>query len=417
MKVLLSAYACEPNRGSEPGVGWHWATALAGLGHEVAVITRSNNREAIEKAMADTPLTGLRFYYCDLPSWAKWWKRGNRGISLYYGLWQRRAYHLARGLTRQTRFDLVHHLTFGGFRQPSFMGRLGLPFVVGPIGGGEVRPRSLRGSFAPHAEFGEVLREASNRMAFWNPFLTAMFRQATLIFCKTGDTLAILPAGCREKSRVQLEIGLEPHRIRQGEIAPVADADFLYAGRLLYWKGVHLALKAFSEFSRERPNATLTVIGTGADEASLRKLAATLGLQDSVRWLGAVPQEQMWAHYRRSTAFVFPSLHDSSGNVLLEAMSQALPVICLDTGGPGAVLPPACGIKVPVENRSEVELVRALSAAMEEIAGHPELRARMGRNALEAASARTWRNVVSSSYAYIEQALAAPDGRGRNRPT
>jgi glycosyltransferase involved in cell wall biosynthesis len=243
-----------------------------------------------------------------------------------------------------------------------------------------------------------------------------MFRHATVIFCKTPETQAILPARDRAKSLVQLEIGLEPHRIWQGNTARVANADFLYAGRLLYWKGVHLALKALSELRRERPDATLTVIGTGTDEAKLRKLAVALELRDSVRWLGWVPQEQIWAHYRRYTAFVFPSMHDSSGNVLLEAMSQALPVICLDTGGPGAILPTSCGIKVPVEYQSEAEVVSALSAAMLRIADHPELRVQMGRRALEAARESTWGNVVFNSYAHVEQALAASATHGMNRP-
>ena len=48
MKILLSAYACEPNKGSEPGVGWHWALELGYLGHDVWVLTRANNRPAIE---------------------------------------------------------------------------------------------------------------------------------------------------------------------------------------------------------------------------------------------------------------------------------------------------------------------------------------------------------------------------------
>lgn len=407
MRVLLSAYACEPARGSEPGVGWHWATELARLGHEVAVITRSNSRVPIDKALADAPIAGLRFYYYDLPSWGRWWKRGNRGIQLYYWLWQRGAYRLARRLTHKMQFDVVHHVTFGVFRQPSFLGRLGLPFVVGPIGGGEVTPVLLRGGFPAREAFKERLREVSNKMAYWNPSVRAMFRQATVIFCKTRETLASLPVACLEKSRVQLEIGLEPEKIRDGAAAPAASADFLYAGRLVYWKGLHLALKALSELRRERQNATLTVIGSGTDEARLKKLSITLGLQDSVRWLGRIPHEEMWAHYGRYTAFVFPSLHDSSGNVLLEAFSQGLPVICLDTGGPGAIVSPSCGIKVPVENRSEAEVVGDLKAGMRELADHPELRAEMGRRALEFARATTWRNAVSSAYARIEAALDA----------
>lgn len=88
VRVLLSAYACEPGKGSEPGVGWHWATELARLGHEVIVITRSNNRALIEKALKDASIPGLRFHYYDLPSWGRWWKRGPRGVRFYYWLWQ-----------------------------------------------------------------------------------------------------------------------------------------------------------------------------------------------------------------------------------------------------------------------------------------------------------------------------------------
>lgn len=405
MRVLISAYACEPGAGSEQGVGWHWATELAHLGHEVVVITRTNNRVLIQDTLAKAPIAGLRFYYYDLPPWGKWWKRGPQGVHLYYWLWQHGAYHLARRIVSEMQFDLVHHLTFGVFREPSFMGRLGLPFVIGPVGGGEATPRLLRGSFPAAKAFGEMLREGSNRLACWIPSVSAMFKQATLIFCKTQETLAILPATCQGKCRVHIEIGLDPSRIRREATAKVAGADFLYAGRLIYWKGLHLALKAFSELKRHRPEATLAVIGKGKDEARLKSLSVRLGIQDSVRWLGWIPHEEIWAHYCRYTAFVFPSLHDSSGNVLLEALSQALPVICLDTGGPGAVLPPSCGIKVSVQNRSEAEVVEDLTAAMRKLIDDPELCAQMGRQAIEVARAKTWGDVVSSAYAHIECAL------------
>ena len=411
MRVLLSAYACEPGKGSEQGVGWHWATELALLGHEVDVITRSNNRSIIEAAMAHDPIAGLHFHYYDLASWAKWWKRGPRGVHLYYSLWQRGAYRLAKRLIEEMKFDLVHHLTFGVFRQPSFMGRLGLPFVVGPLGGGDATPPLLRRGIGKSNAFQELLRDVSNHLAFWNPSIAAMLRQATLILCKTPETLAILPAIYHEKCRVRLEIGLEPERILHEFTGIPGSADFLYAGRLYYVKGLHLALKAFSAIKIDHPASTFTLIGAGPDERWFRELSATFGIQDSVRWLGRVSHEDIWSHYHHYTAFVFPSLRDSSGNVLLEAMSQALPIICLDTGGPGALVSPSCGIKVPVENRSEEDVVKDLAAAMQTIAGNPEIREQMSRRALEFAKATSWRQIVFSSYADIADALGdAPAG-------
>ena len=100
-RILLSAYACEPGRGSEAEVGWMWATELAAAGHEVWVITRTANRIAIEASLAEQHRPRLHFAYYDLPRWARGWKRGERGVHLYYALWQWGAYRTARVIDRQ----------------------------------------------------------------------------------------------------------------------------------------------------------------------------------------------------------------------------------------------------------------------------------------------------------------------------
>ena len=69
LKVLLSAYACETNKGSEPEIGWKWATTLSNLGHEVYVITRSNNKEHIELYLSKNEYKKLFFIYFDYPNW------------------------------------------------------------------------------------------------------------------------------------------------------------------------------------------------------------------------------------------------------------------------------------------------------------------------------------------------------------
>jgi glycosyltransferase involved in cell wall biosynthesis len=122
----------------------------------------------------------------------------------------------------------------------------------------------------------------------------------------------------------------------------------------------------------------------------------------------------MWMQYCHYSAFVFPSLHDSSGNVILEALSQALPVICLNTGGPGEILSPSCSIKISVKNRSKAEVVSDLAAAMRNLADNPELRGQMGRRALEFARASTWKDVVSNTYAYIEDSINASNKYGED---
>src|SRR5512146_185101 len=176
LRILLSAYACEPHKGSEPGVGWHWAVALARAGHEVWVLTRANNRDAVERALAVQAIPNLKFVYHDLPAWARWWKRGGRGVRFYYVLWQWGAFGIARRLCREIRFDIVHHITFGVFRHPSFMAFLGVPFVFGPVGGGETAPRQLRRTFPLRGRVSEFVRDAANRAVQVDPIMAAVYR-------------------------------------------------------------------------------------------------------------------------------------------------------------------------------------------------------------------------------------------------
>src|SRR5205814_1654653 len=143
MKVLVSAYACEPGKGSEPAVGWNWVQALARRGSRIHVITRSNNREAIENDSGSrNPV--LSFHDFDLPRWARAGKRWPGGIYVYYLFWQVGAYRLAKRLHAVERFDRVQHVTFASCRLPPFLGRSGIPFIFGPVGGGESMPAQLR---------------------------------------------------------------------------------------------------------------------------------------------------------------------------------------------------------------------------------------------------------------------------------
>src|SRR5512141_2006914 len=131
MHVLLSVYACQPGKGSEAGVGWNWVRQMARF-HEVWAITRTSNASAILEAVAADPMPNVHWIFFDLPRWARFWKRGERGLRPYYYMWQIGAYRLARRLHAQVHFDLVHHVTFVNYWLPSFMALLPVPFIWGP---------------------------------------------------------------------------------------------------------------------------------------------------------------------------------------------------------------------------------------------------------------------------------------------
>lgn len=398
MRLLLSAYACEPESGSEPGVGWNWAIEIAALGHEVWVLTRANNRQRIERALDSQ--AGSRqphFLYFDLPRWAGWWKRGGRRVQLYYYLWQIGALRVARRAHAKLQFEAVQHLTFGVFRQPSLMGRLGIPFVLGPVGGGEQTPPGLRGVFPLKDRIVEWLRERANVIMLRDPLVKDTYSRAAIVLAKTPDTLARIPDAARGRARCFLEVGLASNAIAPNPPEPWSGGPFrlLYVGRFVHMKGIALAIRALAHLRREGRPVTLSMAGGGPLTSHFKRLADSLCVANHVEWIGWTSQNELSAVYRAHHALLFPSLHDSSGNAVLESMAHGLPVICLDVGGPAAVAGAEAAIIVKTGSRLEADVVRALAGAVTELMASPSLHAAKSRAALERARSMTWRAVVS----------------------
>ena len=277
-RVLLSAYACEPGRGSEPGVGWTWATELAALGHHITVITRSANRQAVEQ-QRQSSLSELAFLYYDLPPWIQRWRRYPGGKALYYILWQFFAARHVRRLFPAPPFDVVHHVTYVSARFPSFMGSLGIPFWFGPVSGGETVPSTLRSGFTARERRHERLREISNRLVPLDPLMRRTFRQAERILV-TRDTLSLIPRRWRHKAAVQLAVGLSdqnPIGVRQKLRRNSRQIQLLYVGRLLEWKGVDIALRSIQILKQSIPEINLTLIGDGPARPRLAALKPKSG--------------------------------------------------------------------------------------------------------------------------------------------
>ncbi len=137
-KVLISAYACNPDRGSEWGVGWGWVKAIS-VYHDLWVITDRDNRERVEKKISERPERYAQVHFHYLPRLSYPWltKLWMPTRVWTYNLWQKEAARLALDLHAKIGFDLVHLVTFVGFRSPGLMWKMDIPFVWGPIGGME----------------------------------------------------------------------------------------------------------------------------------------------------------------------------------------------------------------------------------------------------------------------------------------
>jgi glycosyltransferase involved in cell wall biosynthesis len=377
LRVLLSAYACEPGRGSEPGVGWNWIRQLA-KSDEVWVLTRSNNRGPIERVLAAEPINGAQFVYYDLPRWLRFWKKRQRGIRLYYYLWQIGAYFRARTLHRSLRFDVAHHVTFVKYWMPSLLSLLPIPLVWGPVGGGESMPGPFRRTLSLRGRCYETLRDIARAIGERDPLVRMTARRAALTLATTDATKArLLALGCRNV-RVCSEAGLAEREIGTLGVIPSPNNSvfrMMSSGNLLHLKGFELSLRAFAIVARDGPPSEYWILGKGPEGTRLQKLACRLGVQDRVVFWGMLCRAQALEKLADCDVLVHPSLHDSGGWVCLEAMAAGRPVICLDLGGPGFQVTEATGIKVAALTPEQV--VRDLAMAIKRISQNFELRARL----------------------------------------
>jgi glycosyltransferase involved in cell wall biosynthesis len=379
MKILISAYSCEPEMGSEPGVGWNIAREVANY-HEVWVLTRPDeSQDIIEAELARNPVPNLHFIYFTLPFWQdsrKWGHSG--GMQIHYYLWQIQAYFVARLLHQQIGFDLIHHVTFVKYSSPSFLSLLPPPFIWGPVGGGESAPKAFWQDFSLKAKTYEMARNLIRWVGEKDPFVYLTAKKSALVRATTTDTANRLYKMGVSNVQILSESGLSTEDIEnlsQYQMPNDLPVRFISMGRLLHWKGFHLGIRAFAEANL--PNTEYWVVGEGIEGDRLQTLVKDLEISQKVKFWGKLPREKALELLRDSHVLVHPSLHDSGGWVCMEAMAAGRPIICLDLGGPAVQVTKETGFKIPAYEPTQA--VREMAAAMIRLFKEPELRLSMGK--------------------------------------
>jgi glycosyltransferase involved in cell wall biosynthesis len=387
VKVLISAYACEPSKGSEPAVGWNWVLQAA-RSHDVWVLTRSTNEPLISAYLAESPLPRVRWVYHDLPRWSRFWKRRKRGLHPYYYLWQASAYRVARSLHREVDFDVVHHATFVNYWMPSFLALLPVPFVLGPVGGAESAPAAFCRVLPPRARLFEHARDLIRRVAERDPFVRAAARRSVIALGTTPETAAALQRLGSSRVHVLSQVALDAAEFARLAALPIRVRPpfrLVSIGALLHLKGFAFGLDAFAELRREEPAAEYWIIGDGPERRRLEQRARAHGVAAGVRFLGHLSRDEVMTALGECDVLLHPSLHDSGGFVCIEALAAGRPVVCLDLGGSAVIVSEDCGFRVPADDPGRVP--GALAAALRALSCDPALRERLGVHGRERAAA------------------------------
>ena len=357
MRVLISAYACAPGRGSEPGAGWQWAAAAA-ANHDVWLLTNEFNRAAIEPELERRPDLAIEPVYVAQPRWIPVEPASLKLFRSRYVLWQRSARTVARSLHSRHDFDVAHHLTIAADWLPTGIADLpAVPLVWGPVGGTVRSSLPLWRWLGARGVADEVLRYVitapgrkliGERIASRSALTIAMNREVERRF-----------RGCGRVT-VEPNVAVDPALTAQ-VASPTPEHTgkrAVFVGRLIAWKGPRLAVAALA-----RPKLDgwqLDLYGRGPEEEPVRQLADELGIGDRVHLRGYQPREQVIDALRQADALVAPSMRDSAGWAIAEAMTLGCPVVALDRGGPSFLLEDGGGEAVPVGHG----VVDALAAAI-----------------------------------------------------
>ncbi|MDA7742035.1 glycosyltransferase [Francisellaceae bacterium] len=336
MNILLGAYACEPNNGSEPEVGWQMANEIARAMPEdkIYVITKSNNKPVIEKEHYPA---NLKFYYYGIPQWLSFWKKGGRGIRTYYYFWMIGA---ARFMKAQNiKFDIIHHITFVNDWLPSFFLLLKNKqnkFIWGPIGSNDpISNIFLDGRKRIRVEKIKIISRYLFRLI--NPSFHFCKRRSDCIIGINANVRKKLALGQNQHFIDESAIGVSKSVIEQLSFSSRPSNKFLVisVGRLVYIKNFKLTVLVFAKFLKNNPssNACLQIIGEGHDRELLEKLVKALGIVRQVEFIGKVSLSKVQEYLSNASVFLFPTL-ENAGFVTLEAMSHKLPVLAMDYGGP-----------------------------------------------------------------------------------
>ncbi|SFD09983.1 glycosyltransferase family 4 protein [Bacillus sp. UNCCL81] len=358
MKILMSAFACSPIRGSEPGVGWNWAREMSKF-NEVWVVTRSSNRSEIEM---NSENENIKFIYLSIPFISLMEKyTHSKIIHFYYYLWQRYIVKYLKKLNEKEKFQIIHHVTYNEFRNPGYLWKIGVPFILGPIGGAQ----EIENELIDYCEGNwnkklEKIRSFVNNRSKKSKYLAQSIANSSKIIVANNDTARFLDLP-DDKYEVMLETGVKKESCNYIVRKENNKIRILWVGNLIYIKGFKLLIDAFSRIAN-KDKYEVIVIGEGKLKSKYIELLEKNGMSNYFSFKGKLSYADTLNEYRYSDIFLFTSLRDTSGNVVLEAMSNCLPVISLNHHGAADMLDENCAIKININNKEQVvdDLVKSI---------------------------------------------------------
>jgi len=359
ISILINAYACSPHMGSEQGMSWHWITNLANY-CKVFVITEGEYQDKIEKALEELPQReNIHFYFNPVSEKVRkiCWKQGDWRFYYYYNLWQKGTYRLALEIMKEQSIDVVHHLNMIGFREPGYLWKItSVPYVWGPIGGMENIPISYLQGEGIKLKMIVLLKTVINN---YQARYSTRVRKAL----KRADALIAAVKGVKDKvekvhnKQITLinETGCYPgETLSNPNMRQSKMFNIIWVGKFDFRKQLGVALHSIANV-KNLEGLNFHIVGSGSKQevSYYQNMAKELGLRNVCRWHGIIPNDKVQELMRSSDLLFFSSIMEGTPHVVLEAIGNNLPVLCLNACGQSATINGAVGIKVEVTSTKQ----------------------------------------------------------------
>jgi glycosyltransferase involved in cell wall biosynthesis len=355
-RILISAYGCEPLKGSESGVGWNWILQLA-KSNELHVVTRRNNKDSIEAHLPTNIASNVTFHYYDTNRLIRKIKKGDKRLYLYYFFWQLGAIRLFRQLIHKYAFDYSIHLSFGSFWMPTFLPFFNIPFIWGPLGGADVVPKSFLSLFPLKDRIIQQIRYVLNYTTSINPFILYPCKKAVAILCRTHNNADIIPKQYNHKVHTIIEtaIDIADLPIKSNKTIDNKTIHCITTGRLVPFKNVITAVRAFSHIPSKYA-IHYTIIGDGQEIKNIEAEIKNINLTDRISLLPLMPRKEVLEYLAKTDIYLFPSLREGGTWALMEAMAMSLPCICLNWTGMSIITDDESALRLSVTNPEQMSM-------------------------------------------------------------
>lgn len=407
LKILINAYACSPNMGSEPGMAWNWVSNLAKF-CELYIITEGEFRDKIEEVVPTLEQgKNMHFYYNPVTDEIRkmCWNQGDWRFYKYYREWQWKTYLMVKDICSKEKIDVLHQLNMIGFREPGYLWKLskenGVPFVWGPVDAKDKFP-------VAYLDGASIKTKLFMRL---KNFLTGIqLRYSRRVLKAANQASVVFSASSNSQHSFKKYMGIDSPLLNETgcyvQNHPIADKsqkevfDVLWVGKLDFRKQLLLALWTIAAVGSHK--VRLHIVG-GGDSTYYQQKAIDLGIADWCVWHGAVSHEEVQKLMQKSDVFFFTSVAEGTPHVVSEAIGNNLPVVCFDTCGQGDAVNENVGRKI--ELSIPMQSVHEFAKVLKELERNRNLLKQMSENCRQRQLELSWAEKAKTMVEWYEKIL------------